>query len=305
MHDIAQAAGRDVAVCASRASALAMTQTRAVAARLAEFGVATTILNIATTGDLQRDRSFAAIGAESLFVKELEVALRDGRAQYAVHSCKDLPSSLPSDMAIAAISQREDARDVFCSERYDALETLPQGAVVGTSSMRRRAQLAALRPDLQFTDLRGNIDTRLRKLRDGVCDAIILAHAGLLRLDVHAAHVVPFDVEVMVPAVGQGALAIETLDGSPLARTLHEAINDPQAQLAVMCERAALAQLRGGCQAPIGIHAFHRDGELVAIGAAGTQTGAPVRRARVSGAANTLAQAREIGEQLARELSWN
>lgn len=305
MHEVANAGGHDVVVCASRASALAMTQTRSVAARLAERGVPTTILTVTTTGDAQRDRSFAAIGAQSLFVKELEIALREGRAQYAVHSCKDLPSAIPDDMAIAAISAREDPRDVFCSERFAALAELPQGAVVGTSSMRRRAQLAAMRGDLRFIDLRGNIDTRLRKLREGECDAIVLANAGLRRLGTSAKHTVPFEVEQMVPAAGQGALAIETLADSQLRETLYAVMNDSAAELAVACERAALATLRGGCQAPIGIHAYFEGDAMIALGASALAPGEPLKRARLRANARDLESARALGQSLAKELSWN
>lgn len=298
MHDLAQA-GHDVVVCASRASALAMTQTRAVAARLAQLGWATTILNVTTTGDRDRVRSFAAIGSESLFVKELEVALRDGRAQYAVHSCKDLPSTLAEGMQLAAISQREDPRDAFCSERYERFADLPAGAIVGSSSMRRRAQLMALRPDLQYEDIRGNVDTRLQKLRSGQYDAIVLACAGLRRLNVSATHTVPFEVTDIVPAAGQGALAVETLAGAQIAQPLRDAVNDGPTELAVICERAALAYLRGGCQAPIGIHAFFEGGELHAIGAITDAPGNPVRRTNVSAAVSDAASAANLGKQLA------
>lgn len=291
------------AVCASRASALAMTQARTVAARLARHGMATTILNVTTTGDRVQDRSLASIGAESLFVKELELALRDGRADYAVHSCKDLPSVLPDDMAIAAVSAREDPRDVFCSERFTDFWTLPAGARVGTSSQRRRAQLAALRDDLAYADIRGNIDTRLRKLRDGDYDAIVLAAAGLNRMRLAAAYSVPFSIEQVVPAVAQGALAVETRAGdSALAQTLREAINDETAELAVCCERAALRRLRGGCQAPIGIHARFDGARLLACGIVATLDGTRIVRAERAAPVASVEQAERLGTALAEEL---
>lgn len=290
-------------VCASRASALAMVQTRMVAAKLAQSGIATTILNVTTTGDRVQDRSLVAIGAESLFVKELELALRDGRAQYAVHSCKDLPSVLPDDMEIAAISKREDPRDVFCSERYPSFEALPPGARVGTSSLRRRAQLAALRGDLQYVDVRGNVDTRLRKLRDGQYDAIVLAHAGLSRLGVRATHTVPFDVLQIVPAVAQGALAVEVRkEAGDFAQAVRDAIDDAPTALAVFCERAALRTLQGGCQAPIGIHARAEGEELVADGAVATLDGSLLLRERVRGRVANIAQAEALGISLAQAL---
>ncbi|MGB6985237.1 MAG: hydroxymethylbilane synthase, partial [Candidatus Aquilonibacter sp.] len=164
-----------VVTCASRASALAMTQTRIVAAALAQRGIATTILNVTTTGDREQDRPVSELGTINVWVKELEVALLDGRADYAVHSAKDLPGALEPNMQLAAISEREDPRDAFCSERHTSFDELPSGASVGTSSERRRAQLHALRPDLRYENLRGNVDTRLRKLREGQYDAIVLA----------------------------------------------------------------------------------------------------------------------------------
>ena len=194
-------------VCASRASALAMTQTRAMMAKLAAGGIPSTVLNVTTRGDAVQDRSIAAIGTDNVFVKELELALRERRADYAVHSCKDLPSTLAEDMALAAITAREDARDAYCSERFPAFADLPPGARVGTSSPRRRAQLRALRPDLEYDDIRGNVDTRLRKLREGQYDAIVLACAGLNRLGVRATYTVPFAVDAVTPAVAQGRWA--------------------------------------------------------------------------------------------------
>jgi hydroxymethylbilane synthase len=291
------------AVCASRASALAMTQTRMVAAKLAQSGIATTILNVTTTGDRVQDRSLVAIGAESLFVKELELALRDGRAQYAVHSCKDLPSTLPSDMQIAAISKREDPRDAFCSERYASFDELPAGARVGTSSLRRRAQLAALRSDLEYADVRGNVDTRLRKLREGQYDAIVLASAGLRRLGVRATHTVPFEVTRLIPAVAQGALAIETRkDATELSAHLHAAVNDEETERAVLCERAALRTLQGGCQAPIGIHARFENGEMVVDGVIATLDGSMALREQRRGAVQSTVDAEALGISLAQAL---
>jgi hydroxymethylbilane synthase len=249
-------------VCASRASALAMVQTRLMMARLAAAGIASTVLNITTRGDAVQDRALAAIGGDSLFVKELENALRDRRADYAVHSCKDLPSTLPEDLTIAAITEREDPRDAFCSERFAGFEALPAGARVGTSSPRRRAQLHALRPDLEYGDIRGNVDTRLRKLREGEYAAIVLASAGLRRLGIAATHTVPFEPEQLTPAVGQGALAIETRLGDPSAARIGAALTDPRTNLCVRAERAYLRTLRGGCQAPVGAHATHSGGVL-------------------------------------------
>lgn len=302
MKNVAHA-GREVAVCASRSSALAMTQARIVAAKLAQGGIASTILNVTTTGDRFTDRPLAAIGSENLFVKELESALRERDADYAVHSCKDLSSTLPADMAIAAISAREDPRDVLCSERFENFAALPEGARVGTSSPRRRAQLHALRPDLRYEDVRGNVDTRLRKLREGNYDAIVLAAAGLKRLGATCAHVAPFDCETVVPAAGQGALAVETLASNvELARVLRAAVNDERAELAVLCERSALRALRGGCQAPIGIHAFDRDGCTIVIGAY-ARADDTLARAQASAVVTCAPEAEALGISLAKELA--
>jgi hydroxymethylbilane synthase len=244
------------AVCATRGSALALAQSRMVAARLAERGTATTMLTITTTGDRVQDRPIASIGTDNVWVKEIETALFDGRADYAVHSCKDLPGALTDGMLLAAITTREDARDAFCSERFARFEDLPEGASVGTSSPRRRAQLRTQRPDLRYDDIRGNVDTRLRKLREGRYDAIVLAMAGLNRLGLRATHTVPFDVDVLVPSVAQGALAVETLAASTgLADRLREACNHDATERCIGAERAALRALRAGCNAPLGIHA--------------------------------------------------
>jgi hydroxymethylbilane synthase len=254
-------------VCATRASALAMWQTRSVMAQLAGGGIPSTVLAITTKGDAVQDRPLAAIGGNGVFVKELEAALREGRADYAVHSCKDLESSLPADMVLAAIGKREDPRDAFCSEHYATFDALPPGARVGTSSPRRRALLRALRPDLTYHDIRGNIDTRLRKLRDGDYDAIVLAAAGLKRLDLSATYTVPFALDVLVPAVAQGALAIEMRAGDERIPKVRPLLNDPQTEIAVFAERAFLRTLRGGCQMPVGAHATY-DGEFLLIHAA-------------------------------------
>jgi hydroxymethylbilane synthase len=292
-----------IVVCASRRSALATIQTRSIAALLAQRGVATTILGITTGGDRQTDRSIEQLGIANVFVAELESALRDRRADYAVHSCKDLPSTLASDMRIAAFSRREDPRDAFCSERYGTFDSLPAGAVVGTSSPRRRAQLGALRPDLRYETLRGNVDTRLRKLRDGRYDAIVLAMAGLIRLRQGATHVVPFAVEQLVPAVGQGCLAVETRAGDDeLSGLVRAAVNDPASELCVRCERAALAALHAGCSAPIGIYA-QLAGEVVIVDAAVQARPGAIVRHRLDARVEDVKAAEELGVAVAAELA--
>jgi hydroxymethylbilane synthase len=275
-------------------------QTRAVAARLAERGIVTTILPITTVGDRERDRAIDRIGSVNVFVGELESALRDGRADYAVHSCKDLPSMLSGDMRLAAISKREDPRDAYCSQRYPSLEALPPGAVVGTSSPRRTFQLRAIRPDLEFRTIRGNVDTRLRKLADGGFDAIVLAMAGLGRLRATAPYVVPLDVAVCVPAVGQGALAVETRAGEDwVAAQIRDAVNDLQSELCVLAERAALRALQAGCSAPIGIYA-ERANDGCAI--RGIVDGDPPVSARRRAGVADAADAESLGIALASDL---
>jgi|HubBroStandDraft_6_1064221.scaffolds.fasta_scaffold00001_344 hydroxymethylbilane synthase len=289
-------------VCATRRSALATIQSRWIARRLVERGIASTLLGVTTRGDRDRVRPIERLGDVNVFVKELEEALRTGQADFAVHSCKDLPSSLPGDMRIAAISQREDPRDAFCSERYPSFESLPAGAVVGTSSPRRRTQLAALRPDLRYEDVRGNVDTRLRKLADGTYDAVVLAMAGLNRLGSGAAHVVPFAIESVVPAVGQGALAVETRsDGDSLAALLHAAANEPATELCVECERAGLRAMHAGCSAPIGIHAYFAGETMVVHGASADDSGALTRK-RLERRVSTLEEARALGLEVSSEL---
>ena len=292
-----------VVTCASRASALAMTQTRLVAAALAQRGIATTILNVTTTGDRETDRPVSELGTVNVWVKELEVALLDGRADYAVHSAKDLPGTLEPDMQLAAISEREDPRDAFCSERYLSFDALPNGAIVGTSSERRRAQLHALRPDLNYQNLRGNVDTRLRKLREGQYDAIVLAMAGLQRLGMRATHTVPFDAQAIVPAVAQGALAVETLaTNTALASVLHAAVNHGPTQWCVEAERAVLRNLRAGCSAPLGVHA-RLDATAMTIDAAFSTAGGAMLREQLVAPVTSLAEAVALGEALAGRLA--
>ena len=287
-------------VCATRASALALWQTRYVGAVLARAGLASTILQISTKGDRVQDRSLAALGTDSIFVKELEQALRERRADYAVHSCKDLPSTLPGDMHLAAIGKRADPRDAFCSERYPSFEALPPGALVGTSSPRRRAQLQARRPDLRFETIRGNVDTRLRKLREGDYDAIVLALAGLERLGLRATHTVPLAPDVVVSAVGQGALAIETRADDPqLAERLHALFSDAPSEFAVAAERAFLRTLRGGCQAPVGAYATYAAGILTMQAVIAAPDGSRLVRDDFAIAANTRSDCERLGVELA------
>jgi len=291
-------------VCATRAGALALWQTRSIMAKLATAGIASTTLPVSTKGDRMQDRPLDALGTAGVFVKELENALRDRRADYAVHSCKDLPSVLPEDMQLAAIGAREDPRDVFCSDHHASFETLPSGASVGTSSPRRRAQLQALRPDLRYVAIRGNIDTRLRKLREGACDAIILAAAGLNRLHLRARHTVAFDLDLIIPAVGQGALAIECRrEDRTLAQALHATLADRVSEITVRAERGFLRRLQAGCLAPVGAYATY-DGALLRIrGIIAERDGSRILRGEESAQVDDAQAAERLGERLADELA--
>jgi hydroxymethylbilane synthase len=300
IEELAKGAHRSV--CATRRSKLAMIQSRSVAARLAEHAVITTFLGVTTTGDRDRTTPIEQLGETNVFVKELENAVRERRAGFAVHSCKDLAGSLPGDLRLAAISPRADARDAFCSERYATFDALPPGAVVGTSSPRRRVQLAGLRPDLRYEPLRGNVDTRLQKLASGAYDAIVLAMAGLERLGARSSHVVPFAVDAVVPAVGQGALAVETrCDDEILAALLRQTINDEPAEMCVIAERAALRAMRAGCSAPLGVHAHFSGATMIIHGAFSAEPGV-LTRTRLETRCETRDDAERAGVEIATRL---
>jgi len=239
----------------SRGSQLALWQANHISALLRARGHEVEIEIIHTTGDKITDVALAKVGTKGMFTKEIEEALAAGRVDLAVHSLKDLPTELPRGFEIAAITERQDPRDAFCSRHYSKIEDLPQGARVGTSSLRRQAQLKAIRPDLDIHPLRGNVDTRLRKLEQGDYDAIILAAAGLKRLDKTELVKQIIPAEIMCPAAGQGALGIEIREGDAKTRELLSFLNDPNARAATTCERALLNSLGGGCQVPIGAFA--------------------------------------------------
>ncbi len=238
----------------SRGSQLALWQSNHIAALLRAQGHEVEIEIIKTTGDRLQEVTFAQVGSKGMFTKEIEEALAEGRVHLAVHSLKDLPTELPAPFALAATPPRVDPRDVFVSVRHSNLAELPQGARVGTSSQRRRAQLKALRPDIEAVEFRGNVDTRLRKLAEGQVDAILLAAAGLDRLEKTEWIRERLDPADFTPAAGQGSLGIETRDDDAATLAAVAFLNDPATRFAVTAERAALAALGGGCQVPIGIH---------------------------------------------------
>jgi len=239
----------------SRGSQLALWQANHISALLRARGHEIEIEIIHTTGDKITDVALAKVGTKGMFTKEIEEALAAGRVDLAVHSLKDLPTELPAGFEIAAITERQDPRDAFCSRHYAKIEDLPQHARVGTSSLRRQAQLKAIRPDLDIHPLRGNVDTRLRKLEQGEYDAVILASAGLKRLGKTELIKQIIPAEIMCPAAGQGALGIEIREGDAATRALLAFLNDSAARAATTCERALLNRLGGGCQVPIGAFA--------------------------------------------------
>jgi hydroxymethylbilane synthase len=279
-------------VIASRGSQLALWQARWVAAQLGAAGRECRIEIVKTTGDKITDVPLAKVGTKGLFTKEIEEALLDGRADLAVHSMKDLPTELPAGLVLAAVPEREDARDAVVGRK---LADLPLGAKVGTSSLRRAAQLRHMRPDLQVESVRGNLDTRLRKLDEGQYDAILLAAAGLKRLGWGDRIAELLSPDEMCPAVGQGALAIETrasFDGAAM-------LDHADTHTAILAERAVLRALGGGCQVPIGAYATVSHGRVRLLGIVAAPDGSQIVRAQAEGAA---ADAAQIGARLAGEL---
>ncbi len=279
----------------SRGSKLALWQANWVKGQLEERGRTCRIEIIKTTGDKITDVPLAKVGTKGLFTKEIEEALLDSRIDVAVHSLKDLPTELPAGLRIAAIPPREDARDALVGRR---LAELPEGARVGTSSLRRVAQLRAARPDLMIESVRGNVDTRLRKLGEGQYDALVLAAAGLKRLGLEERIAEFLTPEVMCSAVGQGALAIETREAGEAADACAE-LDDAATRAAVDAERAVLRTLGGGCQVPIGAHATIEGESLHLSGIVGAPDGSRIVRREASG---RVADAVRLGEELGRGL---
>jgi hydroxymethylbilane synthase len=251
-------------VIATRESQLALWQARYIQTRLTERypGVEVALLGMTTQGDQLLDSPLSRIGGKGLFVKELEQAMQEGRAQLAVHSMKDVPMDLPEGFVLAAITEREDPRDALVSNRYRSLAELPAGARVGTSSLRRQAQIRAAHPGLAVDTLRGNVNTRLRKLDEGQYDAIVLAAAGLKRLGLGSRIAALLSPEESLPAVGQGALGLETLTVREDVAALLVCLNDAETAACVRAERAMSRALQGGCQAPIGGYARVEAGRL-------------------------------------------
>ena len=291
-------------IIATRESRLAMWQARHVQSLLQGLGHQVELLGMTTKGDQILDRTLSKVGGKGLFVKELEVALEEGRAHIAVHSLKDVPMELPEGFALACVMEREVARDAFVSPRYASLAELPQGAVVGTSSLRRQVLLQSLRPDLKIEPLRGNLDTRLRKLDDGQYDAIVLAAAGLRRLELSDRIRCEFAETDMLPAAGQGALGIEVRsDRTDLIAALQPLAHMPT-WLRVTAERAVSKRLGGSCSVPLAAHAHIQDDGVMTLEAAwgDVETTAPLLRARQQASIHSLEAAEALGTEVAEAL---
>ncbi|MAG65570.1 MAG: hydroxymethylbilane synthase [Pseudomonadales bacterium] len=270
---------------ATRKSALALWQAEYVKARLEQLdpSVAVSLVPMVSRGDQLLDSPLAKIGGKGLFVKELETAMLNDEADLAVHSMKDVPMQFPEGLGLYAICEREDPRDAFVSNHYADLDALPAGSVVGTSSLRRQAQIMARRPDLQIRFLRGNVNTRLAKLDAGEYDAIVLATAGLLRLGFDARIRYPMPPEVSLPAGGQGAVGIECRSSDTELQALLVQLNDEDSALRVRAERALNTRLNGGCQVPIACYAEREHGELWLRGLVGDPDGQRMLRAEARG----------------------
>lgn len=288
----------------TRGSALARWQAEHVAAWLRARGADAAIEVLTTTGDRMQQSPFQQVGTKGMFTKEIEEALLEKRIDLAVHSLKDLPTELPKKFTLACIPEREDARDAFVSMRHEKFSALPRNAVVGTSSLRRQAQLRALRPDLDVRELRGNVDTRLRKLQEDQCDAIVLAAAGLDRLQRTEWVRERFAPNEMCPAAGQGALAIECRADDRKTQTLIAALEHAPTRFAVTVERAVLGALEGGCHVPVGVHCRHVADAWAVTGMVARPDGSQVlwEEMRIDGARASLTEAKSAGVALAERL---
>lgn len=291
-------------IIGTRQSLLALWQSNHIASLLRKQypDCQVTLKKIVTKGDRILDVPLAQIGGKGLFTKEIETELLDGTVDLAVHSLKDMPTVLPEGLCLTAITTRANVGDAFVSNKYASFSELPQGAVLGTSSLRRKAQLLAVRPDLKIVDLRGNVDTRLRKLDEGQMDAIILAAAGLERLG-HAdriREIIP--TTVCLPAVGQGALAIECRSDNKEVRDMLAFLNDLPTKQATDAERAFLGLIEGGCQVPIGVHAEVENDNVKIEAVIASLDGSKVLRNNITGpAANAADIGRKLGQQMLAE----
>ncbi len=295
----------DRLVVATRKSALALAQARAWMKELGAChpGLAIEELHVVTTGDRVQDRSLVEIGGKGLFIKEIEEALLEKRADIAIHSLKDVPAELAPSLAIGCIPLRADPRDVVVTRDGRPFAELPQGAKVGTSSLRRRVQLSAWRPDLEMIALRGNVDTRLRKCSEGQVDAIVLARAGLLRLGLADRATEILEPEQSLPAVGQGALAVELRAGDERVQRLLEPLAHAETAIAVEAERGVMSAVEGSCQVPVAAYAIRDGAQMFLRGMFAEPDGTNMRKREVRAAWPASAdEARRIGLELGREL---
>ena len=284
------------AILGTRGSKLALVQAEQCATSLRAAGIEVEVRIIRTTSEHHPDTPLAVIDQRDVFTRQLDEALLSGEIHLAVHSLKDVPTEPPERVALAAVTHRHDPSDVLVSSERHTVDDLPQGAVVATSSLRRRAQLLHYRPDLEVVGIRGNVDTRVRKMREGAADAVVLARAGLERLGLDAPHtVIPADV--VLPAVGQGALAAATLHDHPLRGLIRDALNHGPTERAVLAERAMLRALEGGCRVPVGASSTVEQSVVRLRGVVISPDGALVYRAEAEGE-----EPEEVGERLARDL---
>jgi hydroxymethylbilane synthase len=287
---------KHTAILGTRGSRLALVQAEECAASLRAVGIEVEVRIIRTTSERQPDTPLAVIDQRDVFTRQLDEALLSGGIDLAVHSLKDVPTEPPEWVDLTAVSRRRDPSDVLVSDGRHTLEDLPQGAVVATSSQRRRAQLLYHRPDLEVVGIRGNVDTRVRKMREGAADAVVLARAGLERLSLDAPHTV-IPAHIVLPAVGQGALAAATLHDYPLRSLVREALNHGPTERAVLAERAMLRALEGGCRVPVGASSAVRGNVVRLRGVVISPDGALAYRGEAEGE-----EPEEVGERLARDL---
>ena len=288
-------------IIGSRGSQLALYQAHWVKEKIEqkhpELSVAIEIIK--TSGDIIVDAPLNKIGGKGVFTKEIEEALLAKKIDLAVHSMKDLPTALPEGLCLGAIPHREDVRDAFLSNQFESIDTLPASALVGTSSLRRQSQLLLLRKDLQIVNLRGNLDTRIRKLDEGQYDAILLACAGLVRLGLSHRIKQRIPIDQLCPAVGQGALGIEVREKDGFVLEVLDGLHDRKAARAVMAERTFLQRLGGGCQVPMAAHAWEEDGSLKMLGVVANLDGSCIYRSNDQA---PLAEAELLGTRLAEKL---
>ncbi|MCX7761056.1 MAG: hydroxymethylbilane synthase [Hydrogenothermaceae bacterium] len=288
----------------TRKSKLAMWQTNFIAEKLRERNIEVEIIQITTQGDKILDVPLAKIGGKGLFVKEIEDAMIRGEIDIAVHSLKDVPTKLPEGLGIVAIPLREDPFDAFVSVKYNSLDEMPSAAILGTSSLRRKSQALRLNPNVEIVDLRGNVDTRIRKLQEGQFDAIILAYAGLKRLGLEDVVKYKFSPEEMIPAVCQGFLGIEArLDDVKVLDTI-SFLNNMESFIRATAERSFLATLEGGCQVPLGSYCEIKENKICIVGYIADLEGKEFYKDRLEEnlSDNPIKQAKEVGERLANRL---